>query len=187
MKNRNQNGSANGNPQMNDRQAPSPYGAPQNVGYGGAAYGGGYAGNPHSSNNTGMRRRAGASSATNNTNGYNPYQEEENKIHDANSVQAQIQMRRENRQSQKRLESARQAEKSLAELTTMFSKMSNLIHSQGETLVKIEDDVEAAMDHVEAGREEIIKLHEWTKGNRSLIIKVFAILIFCIAFMRFYG
>jgi hypothetical protein len=187
MKIRNQNGSANGNPQMNDRQAPSPYGAPQNVGYGGAAYGGGYGGNPHSSNNTGMRRRAGASSATNNTNGYNPYQEEENKIHDANSVQAQIQMRRENRQSQKRLESARQAEKSLAELTTMFSKMSNLIHSQGETLVKIEDDVEAAMDHVEAGREEIIKLHEWTKGNRSLIIKVFAILIFCIAFMRFYG
>jgi t-SNARE complex subunit (syntaxin) len=65
--------------------------------------------------------------------------------------------------------------------------MSHLIQSQGETLMKIEDDVEAAMDHVEAGREEIIKLYEWTKGNRGLIIKVFSLLIFFIVFMRFYG
>ena len=65
--------------------------------------------------------------------------------------------------------------------------MSNLIHSQGETLVKIEDDVEAAMDHVEAGKEEIDKLNEWTKGNRGLIIKIFALMIFFIIFMKFYG
>ena len=96
-------------------------------------------------------------------------------------------MRRENRQTQNRLDSARQAEQSLAELTTMFSKMTNLIHSQGETLVKIEDDVEAAMDHVEAGREEIVKLYEWTQGNRGLILKIFALLIFFIIFMKFYG
>lgn len=198
------NGQLNGNnPQMmQNRQqqtAPNPYGAgAPKVGYGGMAYGGGYggagAGNPYSSNTTGMRRRGTAASSsatqTTNTTGYNPYaqqHEEENKIHNENSAQAQIQMRRENRKTQKRLEAARQAEKSLAELTTMFSKMSNLIHSQGETLVKIEDDVEAAMDHVEAGREEVVKLYEWTKGNRSLIVKVFAILIFFVVFMRFYG
>ena len=164
--------------------APNPYGAAPTSGYGGATngYGGGYGGN-----NTGMRRR-GAGPATNNgNNGFNPHQEDENKIHDSNSVQAQIQMRRENRQTQNRLDSARQAEKSLAELTTMFSKMTNLIHSQGETLVKIEDDVEAAMDHVEAGRDEIVKLYEWTQGNRGLILKIFALLIFFIIFMKFYG
>jgi syntaxin 5 len=133
-----------------------------------------------------MRKRGGGP-AGNSTSGYNPNQEDETKIHDSNSVQAQIQMRRENRQTQNRLESANQAEKSLAELTTMFSKMSNLIHTQGETLVKIEDDVEAAMDHVESGREEIVKLYEWTRGNRGLIIKVFAVLIFFIIFMKFYG
>lgn len=203
MRNRSHNGLANGGgiSKVNDRQhqpAPSPYGAPVNVGYGGTAYGGGYGANPYSSSSTGMRRRGGGAadassnsgaSTINSTNGYNPYREGEgeNKIHDTNSVQAQIQMRRENRQSQKRLENARQAEKSLAELTTMFSKMTNLIHSQGETLVKIEDDVEAAMDHVEAGREEIVKLFEWTKGNRAMIIKIFGLLIFIIIFMRFYG
>uniref|UniRef100_A0A7S3QHK3 t-SNARE coiled-coil homology domain-containing protein n=2 Tax=Chaetoceros debilis TaxID=122233 RepID=A0A7S3QHK3_9STRA len=181
-------------------------------GYGAGGYGGGYggggSGNPYSyaasksNSSTGMRRRAAGSTTnaagtayTQNQNGvnnandsaYNPYQEDENKVHDNNSVQAQIQMRRQTRQTQKRLESARQAEKTLAELTNMFSKMSNLIHSQGETLVKIEDDVEAAMDHVEAGKEEIDKLNEWTKGNRGLIIKMFALMIFFIIFMKFYG
>eukprot|EP00557_Chaetoceros_sp_GSL56_P014939 CAMPEP_0176486540 /NCGR_PEP_ID=MMETSP0200_2-20121128/5619_1 /TAXON_ID=947934 /ORGANISM="Chaetoceros sp., Strain GSL56" /LENGTH=480 /DNA_ID=CAMNT_0017883241 /DNA_START=80 /DNA_END=1522 /DNA_ORIENTATION=- len=161
-----------------------------------AKYGGGGAGgagggvNPYdgTSNSFGVRRRVGGSSNLKVHNGdADANQEEESKIHDSNSVMAQIQMRRESRQTQQRLESARQAERSLAELTTMFSKMSNLIQSQGETLVKIEDDVEAAMDHVEAGREEIVKLYEWTKGNRGLIIKVFALLIFFIVFMRFYG
>jgi hypothetical protein len=169
------------------------------VGYGGgyttATYGGRGGGvNPYdgTSNSFGVRRRAGGGSGSSTlkvNHGYDATQEEEeeNKIHDSNSIMAQIQMRRESRQTQQRLESARQAERSLAELTTMFSKMSHLIQSQGETLMKIEDDVEAAMDHVEAGREEIIKLYEWTKGNRGLIIKVFSLLIFFIVFMRFYG
>jgi len=205
MRNRNPNASGNGGAQS--IAAPNPYNAPPAVGYGGASagygaasgggYGGGYANgngnNPYSSTNTGMRRRAGgaggSANMSNNSNAYDPNQqdESENKIHDSNTVQAQIQMRRDNRQTQTRLESARQAEKTLAELTTMFSKMSNLIHSQGETLVKIEDDVEAAMDHVEAGNEELVKLYEWTSGNRGLIIKCFAILLFFIIFMRFYG
>eukprot|EP01083_Nonionella_stella_P150829 481090_1 len=185
------------------------YGGATN-GYGAGGYGGGYggggSGNPYSyaasgsNSSTGMRRRAAGSTTSDagtaytqngvnnaNNSAYNPYQEDENKVHDNNSVQAQIQMRRQTRQTQKRLESARQAEKTLAELTNMFSKMSNLIHSQGETLVKIEDDVEAAMDHVEAGKEEIDKLNEWTKGNRGLIIKIFALMIFFIIFMKFYG
>jgi hypothetical protein len=151
------------------------------VGYGGY---GGYGGDNRT---TGMRRR-GLGGGSMKPTSHDPYQnEDENKIHDSNSVQAQIQMRRKNRQTQNRLESARQAEKTLTELTQMFGKMSNLIQSQGEILVKIEDDVEAAFDQVEAGKEELIKLHEWTSGNRGLIIKVFAILICLIIFMKFYG
>ena len=150
------------------------------VGYGGY---GGYGGETRS---TGMRRRGVG--GTMKTSNYDPYQnEDENKIHDSNSVQAQIQMRRQNRQTQNRLESARQAEKTLTELTQMFGKMSNLIQSQGETLVKIEDDVEAALDQVQAGKEELFKLHEWTSGNRGLIIKVFLILICLVILMKFYG
>jgi len=163
-------------------------------GYGGAGYGG-YS----NLSNTGMRKRGtatplvgGGGHNNQNDNQYNPYQmEEETKIHTNNShnnnqdIQTVIQQRREARQTQSRLESAKMAEKTIAEIATMFSKMSNLIHTQGETLVKIEDDVEVAMVYVDDGYEEIGKLYEWTKGNRGLILK--CILIFFIIFMKFYG
>lgn len=150
-----------------------------NVGYGGSNSYGAYG-----SSTTGMRRRGTAKIVDS----YAMHQlEDESKVHDSNSIQSQIQMRRQSRQTHSRLESARQAEKTLSELTQMFGKMSSLIQSQGETLLKIEDDVEAAFHHVETGREELIKLHEWTSGNRGLIVKVFTILMCLIIFMRFYG
>eukprot|EP01083_Nonionella_stella_P015712 43959_1 len=135
-------------------------------GYGGAGYGG----SSNIANSTGMRHRGNNTNTMNNNNSYNPYQmEEERKVHDQSSddnIQEQIQKRRQARQTQSRLESARMAEKTLAELATMFGKMSNLIQSQGETLVKIEDDVEIAMGYVDDGHEEVGKLYEWTQGNR---------------------
>ena len=165
-----------------------------NTGYGNNGYGG-Y--NNNSSNTTGMRHRGGGTTnnkdnnnSNSNNSTYNPYQmEDENKVHDQNpeSIQTQIQKRRAARQTKNRLESARMAEKSLTELTSMFGKMSTLIQSQGETLEKIEDDVEVAMGYVDDGHEEVGKLYEYTKGNRGIIIKSFSILIFFIIFMRFYG
>merc|ERR1712038_174645 len=85
-------------------------------GYGGAGYGG----YNNISNSTGMRRRAG--NADNNSNSYNPYQmEEETKVHGTETIQTQMQKRRQAFQTQSRLESAKMAEKTLADLTTMFS------------------------------------------------------------------
>jgi syntaxin 5 len=84
------------------------------------------------------------------------------------------------------LDQAKQAESTLAELGTLFGKMTHLISAQGEQLEKLEDDVEAAMGDVTAGQEEIQTLYSIKKGNRALIIKVFAILIFFILFMRLY-
>jgi hypothetical protein len=101
-------------------------------------------------------------------------------------MQVQIQERQQKRQTQSRLESARQAEKSLAELSTLFGKMSTLIVQQGEVLEKVEDDVEAALGDVTAGEQEVQTLYKIKKGNRALILKVFGILIFFILFMRLY-
>lgn len=142
------------------------------TGYGGASYGGG----------GGMRQRK----STYNTNGgggntmIDYQQEEETKVH------YQIQQRQQQRQTQQRLDEAQQAETTLGELGQLFGKMSNLIVQQGETLEKIEDDVEAAHADVMAGSEEITKLYHIKKGNRPLIIKTFSILIFLIIFMRGY-
>lgn len=150
---------------------------------------GGYA------NSTGMRHRNNTTStnslSTSNA-AYNPYQnDDEIKVHDEsnsnNNIQSQIQKRRAARQTQTRLESARMAEKTLAELTSMFGKMSNLIQSQGETLEKIEDDVEIAVGYVDDGYKEVEKLYDFTKGNRGLIVKCFGILIFMVVLMKYYG
>jgi len=105
---------------------------------------------------------------------------------DAAAVQSSIQTRRARRETAARLEQARNAERTLANLGTVFSKMADLVVSQGETIEKVEDDVEAARVDVNAGHDEIQKLYGITKGNRGLILKVFGILIFFIIFMRFY-
>ena len=136
--------------------------------------------------------KTGNSIGTNKSyNPYNPYGPEygeNNKGHrDQGMTVEQVKVRRHNRQTANRLEMAQQAEKSLAELTSMFGKMSSLIASQSETVEKIEDEVGIAMGYVDEGADEITKLYKMTEGNRALIFKVFGILIFFIVFMKWYG
>jgi len=97
-----------------------------------------------------------------------------------------MQKRQQQRQTENRLQEAHEAEHKLAELGTMFSKMTSLITQQGEVLEKVEDDMEAGLSEVTAGQQEITTLYSLKKGNRGLIIKLFSLLIFLIIFMRFY-
>ncbi len=156
-------------------------------GYGGAYGGGGYGATSTSSigvvGGTGIRQRKGdtVASHTDTTSiDYTLQQEEEEKVHH------QIQLRKQKRHTQQRLNEAQQAETMLGELGQLFGKMSNLISQQGEVLEKIEDDVEAAHADIIAGQEELTNLYSLKKGNRPLIIKTFLILNFLIIFMRAY-
>jgi len=97
-----------------------------------------------------------------------------------------LQQRQLDRQTAQRRQEAQQAERSLAELGTVYGKMATLIHQQSDVMEKIEDDVEAAATDVRAGHGEITTLYSIKKGNRALILKVFGLLIFFIVFMRFY-
>lgn len=162
----------------------NPYGgggATGGYGGGGGGYGGGtgsYYGGGGPPSTSGMRqRRPKASSGM---------MQQDNPEQDAAQIQMQIQKRQQQRQTETRLQEAQQAERTLAELGTMFSKMTNLISQQAEVLENIEDDVEAGLAEVSAGQEEITTLYALKKGNRGLIIKVFSLLIFFIIFMRFY-
>jgi len=149
------------------------FSAPLSHGGYGTGYGGMTASYGSASQSTGMRQRKGGGTNTTSTAA-------------VDVMQVQIQQRQERRATQSRLESARQAESTLAELITLFGKMSTLIVQQGEVLEKVEDDVEAALGDVSAGEEEIQTLYTIKKGNRGLILKVFGILIFFIIFMRLY-
>jgi hypothetical protein len=158
-------------------------------GYGGfsnpaSAYGGTnaqyHAGANHAT--LGMRQRRTGDAA----NGHESSTFPHNNSSSNNQQQQQLELRQQERQSVQRLQEARLAEQSLAELGTVFGKMSTVLQQQSETINNIEDDVEAAQEYVQAGHNEITILYELKKGNRPLILKTFALLNFLIVFMRFY-
>mmetsp|Transcript_29769 Transcript_29769/g.33965 ORF Transcript_29769/g.33965 Transcript_29769/m.33965 type:complete len:119 (+) Transcript_29769:2-358(+) len=112
--------------------------------------------------------------------------DDDNDDNTAGAVQNRIQMRKQERATIDRLNEAQDAERSLTHLSTLFGKVSNLIVQQGETIDKLEDDVESAAVDIAAGQSEIQTLYSIKKGNRGLIIKTFAVIIFVVIFMRFY-
>lgn len=60
----------------------------------------------------------------------------------------------------------------------LFAQMSSLVLAQSETVTRIEDDVEAGLADTEEAHRDLVYVHELTKGNRGLILKIFALLAF---------
>lgn len=58
--------------------------------------------------------------------------------------------------------------------------MASLIVEQGETITRIEDDVELGHQQTTEAQESMEYFYEITKGNRSMIFKIFGLLIFFI-------
>jgi len=73
-----------------------------------------------------------------------------------------------------RLSTARGIEREIEKLTEVFSKFATLVVDQGESLRVIDADVEAAALEVEDGQKYVAKTHSITKGNRGVIVKIFA-------------
>ena len=51
---------------------------------------------------------------------------------------------------------------------------------QSETIARIEDDVEVGLTETQEAHKSMERFYEITKGNRGMIIKIFALLIFFI-------
>ena len=77
-----------------------------------------------------------------------------------------------------RTKAAEQIETAIAQMGSMFTQMAGLVAEQGDTLARIEDDVECGLDQVEAANTEMEYYYELSKGNRGMIIKIFLLLIF---------
>jgi hypothetical protein len=139
-----------------------------------------YGGYGNESGEGGMRRRPNTNQQQQS---YNPYDDQSS--HEQQQQQQQQPLMQRNRQNN-RLDEAHLVEKTLSELTSMFSSLSNIISLQGDTLEKIEDDVVQAGLEVDAGAAEINKTYDRTKGNRSLILKIFCVLAFLIVIFKLY-
>ena len=85
-----------------------------------------------------------------------------------------------------RADAARNLQGIIAEIGQMFNKMSHMIVQQEEMVQRIDQDITGSLDHVNEGHSELLKYFNSISGNRSLILKVFAILIaFIIIFAIF--
>ena len=67
----------------------------------------------------------------------------------------------------------------------LFTQMSSLVLEQGETLQRIEDDVEGGLADTEDGYKNMVDYQNITKGNRALVVKVFAVLVFMVVLFMY--
>jgi t-SNARE complex subunit (syntaxin) len=79
-----------------------------------------------------------------------------------------------------RMKGAQQIERAVAQLGELFTQMSSLVLQQGETIQRIEDDVEIGVENTAEAHKSMERFYEISKGNRSMIFKIFGLLIFFI-------
>ncbi|KAF4669712.1 Syntaxin-5 [Perkinsus olseni] len=77
-------------------------------------------------------------------------------------------------------------QRTIGELGQMFQKVSSMVYEQDEMIMRIDSDVDDTMGHLNEGQNQLLKYFHSISGNRSLILKIFAILIcFVIFFVLF--
>jgi syntaxin 5 len=81
-----------------------------------------------------------------------------------------------------RAEAVQSVQRTIGELATMFSKMAVMVTAQEEMIQRIDHDVDDTTDNMNAAQDSLLKYFHHISSNRSLIIKVFAILIFFVVF-----
>ncbi|TYZ64282.1 hypothetical protein PybrP1_013115 [[Pythium] brassicae (nom. inval.)] len=82
--------------------------------------------------------------------------------------------------AQTRYQNAVQVESTIVEITGMYTRMATMVAEQGEILERIDDHMDIAAENVRDAESELLKYYNMVQGNRSLILKIFAILLLMI-------
>lgn len=117
-----------------------------------------------------MRRRA--------LGGNTPYMHSSSSNSSNNSnIQDNMQMKQQQHVNRNRSNQAEKIEQSIAQMGQLFTQMAAVVMEQGETISRIEDDIEEGLMDTIEGHKNLIDFYEITKGNRGMIVKVFLLLI----------
>merc|ERR1719478_1869069 len=81
-----------------------------------------------------------------------------------------------------RAEAVQSVQRTIGELATMFQKMAVMVTAQEEMIQRIDHDVDDTTDNMNAAQDNLLKYFHHISSNRSLILKVFCILIFFVVF-----
>lgn len=79
--------------------------------------------------------------------------------------------------NQDRLNAVHSVETSIRDLANIFGELNTMVMEQGETIRRIDENVEETVMHVDAGHSELLKYWGAVSSNRGLVMKIFAILI----------
>lgn len=61
-----------------------------------------------------------------------------------------------------------------------FSQLLTLVMEQSDSITRLEDDIEEGVTNTMEANEHINQVYEMTKGNRGMILKIAALLVFFI-------
>eukprot|EP00922_Rhytidocystis_sp_ex-Travisia-forbesii_P010487 GHVS01015365.1.p1 GENE.GHVS01015365.1~~GHVS01015365.1.p1 ORF type:complete len:286 (+),score=58.17 GHVS01015365.1:73-930(+) len=84
--------------------------------------------------------------------------------------------------SQERAEGMENVQRMIGELGQIFQKVASMVTQQDELVQRIDEDVDSSLHHVEQGQTELLNYFHRISSNRSLILKVFLILIAFVVF-----
>jgi len=92
--------------------------------------------------------------------------------------QTQMVLHADNVYSQQRAEEAEQIEGQLTEISQMMTKLAQIVDEQRHTILQIGDNVDDSIENMDGAIQQLQKYLSSLTGNRWLMIKVFALLIF---------
>jgi len=77
-----------------------------------------------------------------------------------------------------RIQGIEKLQAAIAELATMFTQTASLVHEQQEKLGRIDADLDVTQSNMEDAQNELLDYWHRMSSNRTLIVKIFAI-VFC--------
>jgi syntaxin 5 len=83
-----------------------------------------------------------------------------------------------NQYYQDRTNAVHSIEKTLGELSSMFTRLGQMVYEQRSMIEKIDNNTDISLSNIEMGERELIKIRIDVSSNRGLIIKIFFIIIF---------
>lgn len=82
--------------------------------------------------------------------------------------------------AQSRAADMRAVESTIVELGGMFTRMATLVAEQGDTLARIDADMDDTLAHVSEAQGELAKYYASVRANRGFILRLFGVIIFVI-------
>lgn len=88
--------------------------------------------------------------------------------------------------SQERAEGVENVQRMIGELGQIFQKVASMVAQHDEFVQRIDEDIDSSLHNVAEGQNELLNYFHRISSNRSLILKVFAVLLaFVIFFVLF--